>query len=198
VWNATDIAVADGGTGRSTSTTAYGLIAAGTTATGAHQTLATGATTDILVSGGSAAIPVWTTATGTGAPVRAGSPALTGSPTTNALNIGYLEIPQNSQSAAYALVLADSGKHIYHPGADTTARIFTIPANASVAYPIGTALTFVNDTSAGVVTIAITSDTMILAGAGTTGNRTLAASCIATALKMTTTRWIISGPSCLT
>lgn len=75
-WNATDIAVADGGTGRSTSTTAYGLLAAGTTATGAHQTLAAGATTEILVGGGASALPVWTTATGSGAPVRATSPAL--------------------------------------------------------------------------------------------------------------------------
>ncbi len=73
----TDVAVTDGGTGRSTGTTAYALIATGTTATGAQQTLASGATTAILVGGGASALPVWTTATGTGAPVRAGSPALT-------------------------------------------------------------------------------------------------------------------------
>lgn len=70
------VTVAQGGTGRTTSTTAYGLIAAGTTATGAHQTLAAGATTEILVGGGASALPVWTTATGSGAPVRATSPAL--------------------------------------------------------------------------------------------------------------------------
>jgi hypothetical protein len=44
--------------------------------------------------------------------------------------------------------LSDAGKHIYHPSADTTARTFTIDSNANVAYPIGTAITFVNDTSA--------------------------------------------------
>lgn len=70
----TDVAVADGGTGRSTGTTAYSLIATGTTATGAQQTLANGATTEILVGGGASALPVWTTATGSGAPVRATSP----------------------------------------------------------------------------------------------------------------------------
>lgn len=102
-------------------------------------------------------------------------------------------IPQNSQSAAYTLVLADANSHILHPSADTTARTFTIPANASVAFPIGTAITFVNQNSAGVVTIAITTDTMRLAGAGTTGSRTLAANGIATALKITSTEWIISG-----
>ena len=74
---ATDVPVADGGTGRSTGTTAYALIAAGTTATAAQQTLAAGATTEILVGGGAAAVPVWTTATGTGSPVRATSPTLT-------------------------------------------------------------------------------------------------------------------------
>jgi len=36
-----------------------------------------GATTQILVGGGAGAAPVWTTATGTGAPVRAGSPTFT-------------------------------------------------------------------------------------------------------------------------
>ena len=102
-------------------------------------------------------------------------------------------IPQNSKSAAYTLVLADAGKHLYHPGADTTARIWTIPANASVAYPIGTAITFVNDTSGGVITIAITSDVLVLSPDGTTGSRALAANGVATAIKMTATRWMISG-----
>ena len=107
--------------------------------------------------------------------------------------VGFKNIPQNSQSAAYTLVLADSGKHIYHPSADTTARTWTIPANGSVAFPIGTAVTFVNDTSGGVITIAITTDTLVLSPAGTTGSRSLAANGIATAIKVTSTRWIISG-----
>ena len=100
---------------------------------------------------------------------------------------------QNSQSAAYTTVLADRGKSIYHPSADTTARTWTIDSNANVAYAIGTTITFINDCSAGTLTIAITSDTMILAGAGTTGSRTLAACGIATAVKMTATRWVING-----
>jgi hypothetical protein len=102
-------------------------------------------------------------------------------------------IPQNSQSAAYTLLLSDNGKHIYHPSADTTARTWTIPANASVAFPLGSAVTFVNDNAAGVITIAITTDTMRLAGAGTTGSRTLAANGVATAIKLTSTSWQISG-----
>lgn len=107
--------------------------------------------------------------------------------------VGFLHIPQVSQSAAYTCVLTDAGKHILHPSADTTARTFTIPANSSVAFPVGATLTFVNQNAAGVVTIAITSDTMRLAGVGSTGNRTLAANGIATALKLTATEWLISG-----
>lgn len=108
-------------------------------------------------------------------------------------SVGYLNVPQNSQSAAYTTVLADAGKHIFHPSADTTARTWTIDSNANVAYPIGTAISFVNQNAGGVITIAITADTMRLAGAGTTGNRTLAANGVATALKVTSTEWIISG-----
>ena len=107
-------------------------------------------------------------------------------------SVGFLNIPQNSQSAAYTLVLADAGKHIFHPSGDANARTFTIPANSSVAYPIGTAITFINMTSQ-VVTIAITSDTMYLSSAGTTGSRSLAQYGSATAIKMTSTTWLISG-----
>ena len=106
--------------------------------------------------------------------------------------VGFRNIPQNSQSAAYTLVLADAGKHIFHPSGDANARTFTIPANSSVAYPIGTALTFINMTSQ-VVTIAITTDTMYLAKDGTTGSRSLAQYGSATALKITSTNWLISG-----
>ena len=106
--------------------------------------------------------------------------------------VGFKNIPQNSQSAAYTLVLADAGKHIFHPSTDANARTFTIPANSSVAYPIGTAITFINMTSQ-VVTIAITTDTMYLSSAGTTGSRSLAQYGSATAIKMTSTTWLISG-----
>jgi hypothetical protein len=106
--------------------------------------------------------------------------------------IGYINIPQNSQSAAYTLVAADAGKHIFHPSTDANARTFTIPANGSVAYLIGTAISFVNMTSQ-VVSIAITTDTMYLAGTGTTGTRSLAQYGTATALKIDSTTWIISG-----
>jgi hypothetical protein len=165
------------------------------TAAGLSATLA-------VASGGTGV----TTSTGSGNNVLSTSPTLVtpvlGTPTSGTLSnctvdgttsVGFRSIPQNSQSAAYTLVLADSGKHIFHPSADTTARTFTIPANSSVAYPIGTAITFINQNGAGVVTIAITTDTMRLSPAGTTGSRTLAANGSATCIKVTSTEWLISG-----
>ena len=143
--------------------------------------------------------------TGSGSLVFATSPTLVtpilGTPTSGTLSnctvdgtdsVGFRNIPQNSQSAAYTLVLADAGKHIFHPSGDANARTFTIPENSSVAYPIGTAITFINMTSQ-VVTIAITTDTMYLSSAGTTGSRSLAQYGSATAIKITSTSWLISG-----
>ena len=106
--------------------------------------------------------------------------------------VGYINIPVNSQSTAYTAVLSDAGKVIFHPSTDGNARTFTIPANSSVAYPVGTTLTFINMTSQ-VVTIAINTDTMYLSSAGTTGSRSLAQYGSATAVKITSTTWLISG-----
>lgn len=101
--------------------------------------------------------------------------------------------PFRSVSAATTTVAGDANGFLYHPAADTTARVWTIDSNANVPYPVGTAITFDNDAGAGALTIAITSDTLVLVGAGTTGSRTLAAGGRATALKVTSTRWRISG-----
>lgn len=98
-----------------------------------------------------------------------------------------------SKSAAYGFVLTDANNWFLHPSADTTARTWTIPANSSVAYPVGTTLNFVNQASAGTLSIAITTDTMRLASSGSTGTRTLAANGIATAMKLTSTEWLIFG-----
>ena len=112
--------------------------------------------------------------------------------TVNGLAVGYLEIPPNSKSQDYTTVLTDSGKHILHPSSDNNARTFTIANNSSVPYPIGTALTFIN--AANTLTISINNDTMYLAGTtGTTGNRTLGSYGISTAIKISSTIWIING-----
>lgn len=58
-WSGT-LAVGRGGTGLSTLTTAYGVVCAGTTATGALQNAGAGTTGQWLKSGGAAALPTWT------------------------------------------------------------------------------------------------------------------------------------------
>lgn len=105
--------------------------------------------------------------------------------------VGFINIPQNIQAGNYTLVLADAGKHIYH-ALGAGAATYTIPANGSVAYVVGTAISFVN-LSATSISIAITTDTMYLGGTGTTGTRTLAQYGSATVLKITSTSWIITG-----
>jgi len=106
-------------------------------------------------------------------------------------SVGYLGTPQNAQATNYTLVLADSGKQIYMAAAQA-ATTYTIPANSSVAFPVGTSVTFVNS-STNNMTISITTDTLTLSPAGTTGSRTLGRYGIATAVKVTSTLWYISG-----
>jgi hypothetical protein len=112
----------------------------------------------------------------------------------DAFDVGYRNIPQNVQTGSYTLTLADAGDHIYRGSG--SAATWTIPAASSVAYPIGTAITFIN-LSATAVSIAITTDTMYLSSAGTTGTRTLAQYGSATAIKISGVSssgiWLISG-----
>ena len=106
--------------------------------------------------------------------------------------VGYLGIPQNAITTAYTGVLADAGKQLYYSGSG--AITVTIPANASVAYPIGTVLSVVNDASAAVnLTLAITTDTMVWTPSGATGSRTIAQYGRAVLLKVAATRWWVSG-----
>jgi len=112
---------------------------------------------------------------------------ITATGTIAANTIGYRGLPQNAQTASYTLALSDAGKHI----SITTGGV-VVPANSSIAFPIGSAISVYND-SASSQTISITTDTMYLAGTATTGSRTLAQRGIATILKVAATTWVISG-----
>jgi len=173
------------------------LTASSAVATDASKNLVsvtnTGTGSNVLATSASLTTPTLTSATLVTPALGTPASGTLSSCTVDGTNeVGYKNIPQNSQSTAYTLVLADAGKHIFHPSGDANARTYTIPANSSVAYPIGTAITFINMTSQ-VVTIAITTDTMYLSSAGTTGSRTLSQYGSATAIKMTSTTWLISG-----
>lgn len=104
------------------------------------------------------------------------------------ITLGTNVIDLVSKSADYTLVLADVG--VYHPVSDANARVFTI--DGSLAYTVGTALTFVN-MSGPSCSIAMGTDTMYMAGLGTTGTRSLAQFGVATATKLASGIWIVSG-----
>jgi hypothetical protein len=130
--------------------------------------------------------------TGTGSVVLSTNPVITPAAATTATaasGAGYMGFPQNATTTGSATVVAaDAGKHIY----STATRTVTIDSNANLPLPIGTKLTFIAGSGA-TVTIAITADTMYLAGSGATGSRTLAPFGMATAVKVTSTTWVISG-----
>lgn len=90
----------------------------------------------------------------------------------------------------YTFVLADQNIGFLHTSA--SAHTYTIPANASVAYPVGTCIFVTNGHGAGNVTIAITTDTMHWT-TGSTTSRTLAANGACLMLKRTSTEWLIVG-----
>lgn len=143
-----------------------------TTASGARSNLgaaASGANTDITALDQDVTI----TATGTIA----------------STSIGFRGMPLSGQTqgSIITLALSDAGKRV----ANTTGG-WTIPANASVAFPTDTVIVLHNNSTL-TQTVAITTDTLTLTGSTTTGTRTIAANGLATIVKVGTTSWLISG-----
>lgn len=157
--NITTVPAANGGTGANTLAANSVLLGNGTSPV---QTVAPGAVGNVLTSDGT----TWV----------AQPPGSTG-------------YPQNIQSANYTLVLSDAGKQIFHPASDTATRTYTIPANASVAFPIGTVVLFTVENGGYPVSVAITSDTLV-AGSGTTGTITVPRNNTLMCIKVTATKWM--------
>jgi hypothetical protein len=123
-------------------------------------------------------------------PTFTGTPLIPDNDTVSAnFAVGYREAPQVSKTDNYTLVLADRGKSILMNG---TSKTLTIPANGTVAFPVGTVVIIVNVNSSA-LSIAITTDTLTLANSTTTGTRTLAQNGLATCVKIASTSWLISG-----
>jgi len=103
-------------------------------------------------------------------------------------SVGYIGLPQNSQSSLYTLTLADQGAQIY---ISATANV-TIPANSVIPFPIGTTINIITSPTS-TSNVLINSDTLYLAGIGSTGTRTLSTYAMATLVKVTSTSWYIGG-----
>lgn len=104
--------------------------------------------------------------------------------------VGTVGTVQNVQNGDYTLALTDRGKSIDKQSGGSGETI-TIPANASVAFPIGTIICGDND-GGGTLTIAITTDTLEDTG-GNTGSRTVADNGFWSIKKIAATKWRITG-----
>jgi len=103
--------------------------------------------------------------------------------------LGDDTVTTNTQSGTtYTAILSDAGKMItLDNGSSIT---MTIPANSSVAYPIGTQLNFMQ-LGAGQVTVTITDDTLDVESSLTL--LLLGQFAVATAFKVTATTWVLFG-----
>lgn len=106
-----------------------------------------------------------------------------------ASSAGYTGAPQVIlNTGGLTLSKSHAGKHVLVTGNGQT---ITIPSNASVPFEIGTIIVVINaDVTS---SIAITSNTLRLAGTVSTGTRTLGAWGVATLVKVEATTWIVYG-----
>lgn len=111
--------------------------------------------------------------------------------TTNGFDIGYLEIPQVALSANAIPALDESGKHFYSTTAGNVS--ITIPSNANVAFPIGSASTVVVNAAGNVIVDKQAGVSLYLAGNSTDSGRVVSTYGMATIMKVATDVWFISG-----
>ena len=126
--------------------------------------------------------------------MASGLPASTGDVLTAATVNGLVTFTVGSdQTADYTAVLADQYQ-VLVPMNKATAVAFKIPTNASVAFPVGTAITILNK-GAGAVTIsAVTSGTTTVLSAGAVAAApTLAQYKTAVCIKTATDTWYVVG-----
>jgi len=105
---------------------------------------------------------------------------------------GYMGMPQVVVSSGGRTIAAtDAGKHVYVT--TNNSQAIAIPANATVALPVGTTIVIVVANGITGTTVTITSDTLRLANSSSTGTRSIAGNGMGTLLKIGSTEWIISG-----
>ena len=102
-------------------------------------------------------------------------------------DIGYLGLPVQTKTGAYTLALADAGTMI-----SNTTGGWAIPANGTVAFPVGTSIVLFNN-SGSTQSLTITTDTLRQAGTSNTGTRTVSIYGFATLVKVASTTWVVSG-----
>jgi hypothetical protein len=123
-----------------------------------------------------------------------GFPALTGDVLTAAAFNGLIAFTVNADATAdYTAVLADQYQ-VLVPMNKATAVDFKIPTNATVAFPVGTAITILNK-GVGDVTISATTSatTTVLSAGAVAASPTLAQYKTAVCIKTAADVWYVSG-----
>jgi hypothetical protein len=124
-----------------------------------------------------------------------GFPAVTGDVLSAAMFNGLVTftVDADSTAATYTAVL-DDAYQVLVPINSATATAFKIPTNASVAFPVGTAITVLNK-GVGTCTIsAVTSGTTtVLSSGSVAASPTLAQYRTAVCIKTATDVWYVSG-----
>jgi hypothetical protein len=114
--------------------------------------------------------------------------------TSPTINDPKLNLSLNAQTGTtYTFVLADNGKLV--TASNASAQTYSIPTNASVAYPVGTQINIIQ-IGAGQVTIqAVTSGTTTVASTGATATapKLRAQYSSATLIKASTDLWYVAG-----
>lgn len=117
---------------------------------------------------------------------------LTTTPTTlTDTSLGYRGAPQNTQNGDYTFVLLDAGKHVFH--ASATNHAWTIPPNASVAYPVGTVILLVNFATSTLTLTRGAGVSLRIAGTSTDKNVSFGPFGVASLLYLGSNSWFVSG-----
>ena len=123
-----------------------------------------------------------------------GFPSVTGDILTAAMFNGLVTFTVDADATADYTAVLDDAYQTLVPMNKATAVAFKIPTNASVAFPVGTAITVLNK-GAGAVTIsAVTSGTTTVLSAGAVAaSPTLAQYKTAVCIKTATDTWYVAG-----
>jgi hypothetical protein len=118
-----------------------------------------------------------------------GNATLTGTSTTNGVEIGYRTIPGTAKNANYTIAASDSGRALYHT--DTSTYSYTVNTGVMAG---GEVVVVVNDSASGAVTIVEgIGMTLRLANSASSGSRTVAVRGIATITYISATVAYVSG-----
>jgi hypothetical protein len=123
-----------------------------------------------------------------------GFPSITGDILTAAMFNGLVTFTVDADATADYTAVLDDAYQVLVPMNKATAVAFKIPTNASVAFPVGTAITVLNKGAGSCTISAVTpGTTTILSSGATAASPTLAQYKTAVCIKTATDTWYVAG-----